>query len=348
MTAAITVIAAVLAAAAQPGVSEPDAEAGGAVSPIARARHVMGAPLEIRAFAPAGIGAGGAARAIEAALGEVERLDAVLSNWRSDSELARLNRAAARAPVPLSDDLFEALSAALAASAATGGAFDPALEPWVSALGLREPDDKRGPPPLPPRGGVVKLDPLSRTAAFTSADVGIDLGGIGKGYALDRAAAVLRREGIDSALLNFGGQVLAVGAPPGEPGWIVEVADPRDRFRPALALRLKDASAATSSNTERGVRRGREWIGHVLDPGSGRPAPFPGSATAVAPDATRADAYSTALLVMGPERGVAWAEDRADVAAVFLGPSAEGPPRTWATSSFERYREAERPRRAAR
>jgi thiamine biosynthesis lipoprotein len=320
---------------------------------VARARHVMGAPLEIRAFAPPGR-RDRAAAALDAALDEVERLDALLSNWRSDSEVASLNRQAAARPVPLSDDLFTVLSAALAAQQATGGSFDPGLSPWIDTLGLRSnelrsnesnaPDPPAGGPvpALPPRAGEIRLDPVSRTARFTSADVGVDLGGIGKGYALDRAARRLKEAGIDSALLNFGGQVLALGAPPGETGWIVEVADPRDRLRPALDLRLRDASAATSANTERGVRRAGRWIGHVLDPGSGGPAPFPGSATAVAPDATRADAYATALLVMGPERGLDWAESREDVAAVFLEPAAAGTPLVRATLSLERYRGPER------
>jgi len=324
--------------------------------PVARARQIMGAPLEIRAFVTSGRDAGEVARALDAALDEVERLDSVLSNWREESEISRVNRVAAAGPVVCSAELFELLSESLAAAAVTGRAFDPSIEPWVQALGLREDRPENGPPPRleesppagggapppTPRGGEVRLDPASRTVSFTSAGVGLDLGGIGKGYALDRAAGVLRQAGVASALLNFGGQVLAVGSPPGEAGWIVEVADPRDRQRPVIILHLRDASASTSANTERGVRRSGRWIGHVLDPATGEPASFPGSATAVAPDATRADAYSTALLVMGPEGGVRWAEGRDDVAVVFLGPSADGALQTWATPSMERYRGAGR------
>ncbi|MEE9219475.1 MAG: FAD:protein FMN transferase [Acidobacteriota bacterium] len=322
---------------------------------VARARYIMGAPLEVRAFAVAHRREQ-VAQALDAALDEVERLDAVLSNWRNDSELSNLNRAAAVAPFICSPDLFDALEASLAAAAATGGAFEPRLEPWIAALGLRSAEPDAGPPAvLPLRGSfeaplqrIVKLDPGRRGVSFARAGIALNLGGIGKGYALDRAARLLRERGIEAALLNFGGQVLALGAPPGEPGWIAEVADPRDRFRPALVLTLRDVSAATSANTQRGAWRDGEWIGHVLDPESGRPAPFPGSATAVAPDATRADAYATALLVMGPERGLEWADGRDDVAAAYLEPAADGPSRLRATSSFERFREAERRWRAAR
>ena len=338
----------------------------------ARARYLMGAPLEARAFTTPERRAE-TLLALDRALDEVQRLDGVLSNWKEDSELTRLNRAAAAGPVRCSSDLFEALSATVQAAAATGGAFDSTVEPWVAALGLRNADSPESPPtpvpagaasgadqprtstlsagagaPLPPRRGAVYLDAASRSARFSAAGVGIDLGGIGKGFALDRTAAVLRQAGVAAALLNFGGQVLALGAPPGEEGWVVEVADPRDRMRPALELRLRDASVSTSANSERGVWRDGRWIGHVLDPGMGRPAPYPGSATAVAPDATRADAYSTALLVMGPERGLEWAGGRDDVAAAYLEPSTDGAAVLRATPSLQRYRESGRRAVAAR
>jgi thiamine biosynthesis lipoprotein ApbE len=332
----------------------------------------MGAPLEARAFTTPERRAE-TLLALERALDEVQRLDGILSNWKEDSELTRLNRAAAAGPVPCSSDLFEALRAAVRATAATGGAFDSTVEPWVAALGLRNADSPDALPisvpapavsaagqsrtaalsagadaPLPARRGGVRLDAASRSARFSAAGVGVDLGGIGKGFALDRAAGVLRQAGVAAALLNFGGQVLAVGAPPGEEGWVVEVADPRDRMRPALELRLRDASVSTSANSERGVWRDGKWIGHVLDPGTGRPAPYPGSATAVAPDATRADAYSTALLVMGPERGLQWAGGRDDVAAAYLEPSADGVAVLRATPSLQRYHGAGRRDAAAR
>jgi thiamine biosynthesis lipoprotein ApbE len=372
------ILAAGIPAAAAEGAGRdgaPSAPAGGRATEavlVARARYLMGAPLEARAFATPERRAE-TLLALDRALDEVQRLDGVLSNWKEDSELTMLNRAAAAGPVPCSFDLFEALSAAMQAAAATGGAFDSTVEPWVAALGLRNAESPDSPPvfvpasaasaagqprtspvcadadvPLPPRRGTVRLDAASRSARFSAAGVGVDLGGIGKGFALDRAAGVLRQAGVAAALLNFGGQVLALGAPPGEEGWIVDVADPRERMRPALQLRLHDASVSTSANSERGVWRDGKWIGHVLDPGTGRPAPYPGSATAVAPDATRADAYSTALLVMGPESGLKWAGGRADVAAAYLEPSTDGAAVLRATSSFQRYREAGRREQAAR
>ncbi|MEE9229451.1 MAG: FAD:protein FMN transferase [Acidobacteriota bacterium] len=320
---------------------------------VARARYVMGSPLDVRTFAHES-GQAAAVRALEAALDEVERLDAVLSNWKQDSELSRLNRAATSAPVHCSTDLFDVIEASLRARTATGGAFDPGLEPWTRALGLRDTGletEAQGIGPslrVPGPGGTVQLDRDGRTVSFSGAGTGLDLGGIGKGYALDAAGRVLRESGVRNALLNFGGQVLALGAPPGEDGWMVEVADPGERFRPVLRLRVRDASVATSANTERGVWRDGEWMGHVLDPHSGRSASFQGSATSVAADATRADAYATALLVMGPGSGLAWAERREDVAAVFLERDPEGQLQLWMTDSFEQYRAATEAQRAAR
>ena len=319
---------------------------------VARARYIMGSLLDVRTFVDVSERAA-AVRALDAALDEVERLDAVLSNWKQDSELSRLNRAAASAPVYCSRDLFDVIEASLRARAATGGAFDPGLEPWSRALGLRDRGleieaQESEPLRVPGPGGEVQLDRSGRTVRFSGVGTGLDLGGIGKGYALDAAGRVLWESGVRNALLSFGGQILALGAPPGEDGWMVEVADPTERFRPVLRLRVRDVSIATSANTERGVWRNGEWMGHVLDPHSGRSASFQGSATSVAADATRADAYATALLVMGPGSGLAWAEEREDVAAVFLERVPKGQLQIWMTESFEQYRAAMDARRAAR
>ncbi len=320
---------------------------------VARARYVMGSPLDVRTFVN-GSERAAAVRALDAALDEVERLDAVLSNWKQDSELSRLNRSAASAPVRCSTDLFDVIEASLKARAVTGGAFDPGLEPWTRALGLRgsglelEAREIESSSRVSGAGGTVHLDRSERTVGFSGAGAGLDLGGIGKGYALDAAGRVLREAGVRNALLNFGGQVLALGAPPGEGGWVVEVADPTDRFHPVLRLKVRDASVATSANTERGVWRNGEWMGHVLDPHSGHSATFQGSATSVAADATRADAYATALLVMGSGNGLEWAEGREDVAAAFLERVSESQLQVRMTNSFEQYRAAMDAQRAAR
>jgi thiamine biosynthesis lipoprotein len=154
---------------------------------------------------------------------------------------------------------------------------------------------------------------------------GVDLGGIAKGYALDRAAEKLRGRGISAALLDAGGQLLAMGAPPGEEGWSVAVADPADRGRPALPLLLRDASAATSGDSQR--------PGEIVDPADGSSIAWSGSVTVIHPEATAADALSTALFVLGPRRGLAWASHESDLLALYLERSGSAPDRPVVQSS---------------
>jgi len=287
---------------------------------VVRGRYLMGTIFRFEV--PTGDDAEWAAEALESALDEVERLEGELSNWRSGSELSRLNREAARRPVRAPPDLYRAVEAAFKWAAETGGAFDPTVEPLTRSL--RSPSGT-GPvlSPVTPDGRGwrgVQLDPKVRSVHFTAGVEGLDLGGIGKGYALDRAAALLERRGISTALLDAGGQVLAMGSPPGQRGWKVGVANPGDREDPVLALLLRDVSAATSGNSER--------PGEIFDPVSGTPVLWSGSATAITADATSADALSTALFVLGPVRGISWARRRSDLVAIYAGPGASpgGPP----------------------
>jgi thiamine biosynthesis lipoprotein len=303
----------------------------------ARARILMGTRLSIETDGEA------PARALEEAFDEVARLEGILSNWKRTSEISRLNGEAAQGPVRCSLDLFEAVSAALRWAADTGGAFDPTVEPLVVALGLRG-EDGRLPGTLERGGGGpsaraitgtpagiadavtaappigwrhVHLERRSRSVRFDAPGVGLDFGGIGKGIALDAAARVLRSRGVRGALLDFGGQVLAVGRPKGLTGWTIGIADPEDRDQAIAAVGIDGVSVATSSNAERTVATPGGRVGHILDPASERPARFAGSLTVAAQDATSADALSTALFVMGPDKGVPWAEARR-IAALYL------------------------------
>jgi len=304
--------------------------------------------------------------AFEDAFDEVSRLETILSNWRETSEISRLNREAARAPVRCSPDLFAAVRAALRWAEATGGAFDPTVEPLVVRLGLRGEDGRppsivedpaagapagSGRPDLQPFSGGegrsagplpigwrhVHLRRTSRSVSYDAPGVGVDFGGIGKGIALDAAARVLRRHGVTRALLDFGGQVLAIGRPADTPVWLIGIADPEDRDRAVGAVGIADLSLSTSGNSERSIGTAGGRVGHLLDPATQRPARFEGSVTVAAPDGTSADALSTALFVMGPERGAAWADQRA-IAALYVWRDADGALRRRATLSFvERF-----------
>lgn len=324
------------------------AGSGARAGAVARARLLMGTRLviEIPGAPHEGI--------FEEAFDEVARLERILSNWRRSSEITRLNGAASRGPVRCSPDLFGAIHAALHWAEATDGAFDPTVEPIVRRLGLRQRDAylpagpeglEEAPAPLDLPAGeqqagapigwrLVVLDDAARTVRFAAPGVGIDLGAIGKGIALDAAARVLRRRGIGRALLDFGGQVLAVGSPPGEPGWAVGISDPDDRRRGVAMVRASDLSLSTSGNVVRPADEPPGQAGHIIDPSRGELSTFDGSVTVAAPDATSADALSTALFVMGPKAGLRWAAERG-VPALFFRRTGAGGLERRATPAFE-------------
>jgi FAD:protein FMN transferase len=233
--------------------------------------------------------------ASEAAIHEIEAAEALLSTWRSDTPLARLNEAPAGVATGIPPELAAVLDDVFALSARTEHAFEPAILPLVRAWGLRtggrhpveaELEAAR----LACAPGAFAVDRAHATATRLRPGAAIDEGAWGKGWALDRAVAALRAHGA-SGLLDLGGQGYAVGGGARR----VEVAHPKHREKSVLALSLVEASASTSGDGER--------PGHLLDPRSGRPAPDFGSVTVVAKTGLVADVLSTALFVLGPEAG---------------------------------------------
>jgi thiamine biosynthesis lipoprotein len=303
--------------------------------PIARARYLMGTVLEIEAAGdePRALG-----EALEAAFAEVEATEWRLSCWQAGSELSRANRRAATSAFPVGAATYRSLSAALALARQTGGAFDPTVGGVTAALGLT------GQAPDPDRAAAlassvgwrhVRLDPVNRTVSFDRPGLSVDSGGFAKGEALDRAAAVLRRHGVVSARLNFGGQILLFGAGAGgRPA--IRLAAPDASGGSLASFRVDEGSISTSSQGEN--------PGHLVDPGTGRPVPSGGSVTVVADTGLRADALSTALFVMGPSKGLAFA-DREGIAALFAVPAESGW-RLLASREFPRLDRASRKRRA--
>ena len=283
--------------------------APGDLTPVVRARWLMGAPCEVRAFGPEErVGP-----ALDRALDRIAELEQVMTTWRPDGELARLNascEAAGRgaAALAVSPELARVLAVARRFAAQTGGAFDPTVEPLLAAWGVKTGGREPGPDEL--RAALartgwerfeVTLDPPAVSCG--RARSAFDLGAIGKGIALDEAAAVLRSAGVTSALLNFGGQVLALAPPPGRDGWLVDVAGPADRARGVRTLALAHASLSVTGNSERGIQAGGRRRGHVLDPRTGQPVERDAALVVIAPTATAADALSTALFVLGPGPG---------------------------------------------
>ncbi len=246
--------------------------------------------------------------ALDAAFLEIRRLEGIYSRFLESSVVSRINREAALRPVPVEAEVAGLLERCLGISQKTDGAFDitaaPLSDLWRSA-------EKRGFAPASDeiaealqRTGhrYLRLDRTDSTVAFLRRGMALDLGGVGKGYILDRAAEMLKSAGITGGLLNAGGNILSWG----REGISVDVRDPLDEDRALSTLFLKNEAVATSANDERFFRMDGRRYGHILDPRTGWPAGGDMvSASVVASDGMTADACSTAVFVMGEARGAA-------------------------------------------
>ncbi len=272
---------------------------------IVRHLAAMGTALALTVSAPT---RSAALTASEAGVREIERIEALLSTWREDTPLARLNAAAPGVATRIPPELFALLTSVFDWEKRTGGAFDPAVAPLVRAWGLRNGGRIPGFAELlaarrATDPSLFSFEESSSSVSRHDAAAGIDEGAWGKGWALDRAAAAMRDAGAASGLLDLGGQILVFGEDTS-----VDAASPLDRARTVATLRLKGASASTSGNSERSVVVNGRRIGHLLDPRTGHPAPDFGSVTVVAKDGLTADILSTAFFVLGPEEGLALSE----------------------------------------
>ena len=262
--------------------------------------------------------------ALEFAFEEVRRLEDVLSSWTGESEVGRVNAAPVGTGVRLSAELGEMLRVAEHWSQATGGAFDPAvgalIDAWDARGEGRVPASREISEALAASGeGAFELDLESGAVVRSHERAWLDTGGFGKGAALAAAERVLRANGVETAHLDFGGQILVYG-PSDQVGgrWSVGIAHPSHRDVTAHVLELASGSVATSGQSERFVEVAGERIGHILDPRSGMPVPAWGSVTVVAGDPLVADILSTALFVLGPDRGRELAEELDMVGVLIL------------------------------
>ncbi len=275
-----------------------------------------------------------------AALDLLEPLEEQMSYFRPSSQISRINREAAFAPVQVEPGLFGLLELAQRLATETNGALDITATPLWKVWGFarragRIPSDEEIRQARQFVGShLMQLDAQSRTVRFLRPGVEISLGSVGKGYALDRCAARLAEDSIDHFLLHGGhSSVLArgsrweawSGSDDDRPsGWIVGVKDPlRPRTRLA-ELRLRDRALATSGSAVQFFRyRGRRY-GHVLDPRTGWPAEGVLSVTVVAHSAAEADALATAFYVMGPDRTFEYCNNRPELGVLFVCPAPVG------------------------
>lgn len=283
-----------LVVAAVPGVMRPERRL------IRRAVPVMGTIAEVgvvhrdQRYAQA---------AISAAIAELRAVDRTMTRFSDQSEVGRANRDAARRPVPVSGATAEVVGAALTWAHASGGAFDPALGRTTQLwdVGHRTAPPARSEHRRFAAAGLYRELELgegggSPVVVYRDPDVALDLGGIAKGYGVDRAVAALREWGITDALVNVGGDLYALGRSEDGDEWEVGVRDPDDATRLAATFRISDRAIATSGDYEQYFEHGGRRYHHLLDPRTGEPRQSAVRSVTVAADrCMMADAAGTAV-----------------------------------------------------
>jgi thiamine biosynthesis lipoprotein len=290
------------------------------------ARRAMACQFEV--YLNAGQHEAGSTVAIEA-LDLVDQLEDQLTVYRDHSEISQLNVRAAEHPVEVEPRLFELLSQTVELHQITDGAFDITAGPLSKVWGFTRragaiPNEADIAEALQRVGSqYLQLDAEARTVSFSRPGVSINLGAIGKGYALDRCAELFAAAGVDDVLLHGGNSsVLARGshgATPGQ-GWAVGVRNPLRPERRLGELQIISQALATSgSGSQYFIHEGQRY-GHILDPRTGWPAQGVLSTTVIAPTAAMADALSTAFYVMGPKSVESFCEQHPEIAALMVCP----------------------------
>jgi thiamine biosynthesis lipoprotein len=287
------------------------------------ARHAMATRFEIVLYGPDPVSLRGAA---EEALDEVQRIEGKLSLYRPDSEISRLNARAAHEPVRVSPELFRLLQQARQLYDDTGGAFDvtigPLMRVWGFIGGGGHPADAAQLAKARESVGMnlLELDPDNHTVRFSRLGVTLDLGAIGKGYAIEKASELLREAGVASALVHGGtSTAYAIGSPPDETAWKVAIEKPFEscgdsqspQHAPTLprsdvqilaVVPLRDSALSVSAVSGKSFTDAGRTLGHVMDPRTGYPAQSAILAAVSVASATESDALSTALLTLGADQ----------------------------------------------
>jgi len=283
-----------------------------AVEIVERSRVSMGSEVHLTAWTA---DERGALDAFEAAFDEFDRLDGLMSVWKEGSEVERLNRAAGQMPVPIGAEMREVLSMARLASEWTEGKFDVTFG-VLSGLWKFDHDLDGN---IPPRADVqarlplidyqqLVVDETKGTAFLKRKGMRVHLGGIGKGYAVDRAAAILRGRGFNDFMIQSGGDLYVAGKR-GDRSWRAGIQDPRGpKGSSFAAIDLSDAAFTTSGDYERFFMKDGRRYHHIIDPDVGEPAQGSRSVTIVAKTASLADALDTGIFILGPEKGMALIE----------------------------------------
>jgi len=301
-----------------------------AVDPLQRLHHFEATRMSmacVYAIEAHGPDADALPRTVNEAFDEVDRIDRLMSHYKAASELSRVNREAARQPVTVDPELFDFIADAMRYTRESDGAFDITVGPLMKAWGFfggegHVPSDAALIAARRHVGAAhVTLNPAARSIAFDEPGVELDLGGIAKGYAVDRVVRLLRERGIPAALISAGGSTLyGLGAPPGHHAWRVEIQDPIDSGKVALAVSLKDRALSVAGSSEKYFEAGGVRYSHIMDPRTGRPVQGVLSVAVLAPTGTAGDALDDALFVLGVEGGRSYLRHLSGVEAMFFVP----------------------------
>jgi|SRR5262245_26418394 len=269
-------------------------------------------------------------RIVDEAFDEVDRIDRLMSHYKRDSPLSRINREAARAPVAVDSELFDFIGVAMRYNRDSDGAFDITVGPLMKTWGFF-----RGEGHLPSDQEIaaaerqvgashVIRDAAAKTIAFDAPGVELDLGGIAKGYAVDRVVDLLQQRGIPAALVSAGGSTIyGLGAPPERDSWRVEMQDPIDRRKLAMTVELRNRALSIAGRSEKSFEAGGVTYSHIMDPRTGRPVQGVLSVAVLAATGTAGDALDDALFVLGPEKSRTYLKRLAGTDAFFFLPAPE-------------------------
>lgn len=248
--------------------------------------------------------------AIDAAFKEMERIEHVFSKFDENSEVSKINRRSGSEKVKVSEEVFKLTEESIYYSSISEGAFDITVAPLMEIWGF-----VRRHKSIPDKDAVenalksvgyknIALDPEELSIRFLNKGVKVDFGGIAKGYAVDRAKDVLVSKGIKNGLVNLGGNIFALGYAPGNKKWKIGVEDPINKGKLLRSFELTNRAISTSGNYERFFVIGGKRYSHIINPVTGEPCQGIISVTVAADSAEEADALSTAIFVMGEEKGI--------------------------------------------
>ena len=248
--------------------------------------------------------------ALDAAMAEVRRLDGMMSLYKDDSEITKVNLAAGKQPVSVSPEMIEVAEAAARISELTNGAFDVTIGPF-SVLWQMRLNEGRVPTDeeianITPRVNYrnIMIDKKASTLFLKNPHMIMDFGGVAKGYAADKAAAVIKRLGIDNGIVAIAGDIRVLGRRPDGSPWRIGVQHPREHDKTLTVLDLSDKSISTSGDYERFRMVKKKRYHHILDPRTGKPSSGMISVTVVGDSGALVDPLTTALFIMGTEKGM--------------------------------------------